>query len=131
MLKMKEMSLSYSEAFHVLDFRHGPMSMVNEKSIVVGLLSESALEQEVEVMKDMRKLGARVLMISEKSYPDLESIGDLILLNTGLPGWAHAQSYLPVLQLFAYYRSVSKGLDPDKPNNLEAVVRLSPMMSKK
>lgn len=129
MLKMKEMSLSYSEAFHTLDFRHGPMSMVNENSIVIGLLSESALNHEVAVMKDMRKLGAKILAISEKPHPDLKSIGDLILLDSGLPNWARALTYLPVLQLFAYYRSISKGLNPDKPNNLDAVVHLSPMIS--
>jgi glucosamine--fructose-6-phosphate aminotransferase (isomerizing) len=129
MLKMKEMSLSYSEAFHTLDIRHGPMSMVNGNSIVVGLLSESALKYEVEVMRDMYHLGARILSISEKSRPDLKSIGDLILLDSGLPDWARTLTYLPVLQLFGYYRSMSKGLNPDKPNNLNAVVHLSPMVS--
>ena len=39
MLKMKEMSLSYSEAYHSLEFRHGPMSMVTERALVVGLIS--------------------------------------------------------------------------------------------
>src|ERR1044072_1588902 len=39
-LKMKEMTLTHSEPFHFLEFRHGPMSMVNEKAVVVGLLSE-------------------------------------------------------------------------------------------
>jgi glucosamine--fructose-6-phosphate aminotransferase (isomerizing) len=126
---MKEMSLSYSEAFHTLDFRHGPMSMVNENSIVVGLLSETALKYEVEVMKDMRHLGARVLSISEKPHPGLKSIGDVILLDSGLPNWARALTYLPILQLFGYYRSMSKGLNPDKPNNLNAVVHLAPMIS--
>ena len=37
MLKMKEMSLSYSEAYHSLEFRHGPMSMVGADSLVIGL----------------------------------------------------------------------------------------------
>ncbi len=125
MLKMKEMSLSYSEAYQTLDFRHGPMSMVNERTLVVGLLSESALAHEVDVMKDMRALGARIWSLSEKPYPGLDEIGDLTLLETGLPEWARAGLYLPALQLFAYYRSISKGLDPDKPNNLDAVVHLS------
>ena len=39
-LKMKEMTLTHSEPFHFLEFRHGPMSMVNEKAVVVGMLSE-------------------------------------------------------------------------------------------
>ena len=49
MLKMKEMTVSYSEAFHMLEFRHGPMSMVNHQSLVVGLVSDSAKKKEVEL----------------------------------------------------------------------------------
>jgi glucosamine--fructose-6-phosphate aminotransferase (isomerizing) len=124
MLKLKEMSLSVSEAFHVMDFRHGPMSLVNKTSIVIGLLSETALTQEVAVMNHMHNLGGRILSISEKPHPDLQKIGDLVLLETGLPPWANALVYLPFLQLYAYYRSLSKGLNPDAPNNLEAVIIL-------
>jgi len=38
-LKMKEMTLTHSEPFHFLEFRHGPMSMVNQDTVVVGMLS--------------------------------------------------------------------------------------------
>ena len=41
-LKMKEMSLSHSEPFHSLEFRHGPQSMVNPQTLIVGLLSEGS-----------------------------------------------------------------------------------------
>lgn len=124
MLKMKEMSLSVSEAFHVMDFRHGPMSMVTEDSVVIGLLSENALPEEVAVMKHMRELGGQILSISEKPYEGLASLGDLVLLETGLPNWVHMLVYLPFLQLYAYYRSVAKGLNPDAPANLDAVIIL-------
>ena len=130
MLKMKEMSLSYSEAFHMLEFRHGPMSMVNANSLVIGLLSENALPHEIAVLKDMKKLGAKILAISEKDISGIFNPDMSVLLNTGAPVWMQPAAYLPVLQLLAYYRSLSNGLDPDKPNNLDAVVKLSPMVSK-
>ena len=42
MLKMKEMSLAYSEAYHTLEFRHGPMSMVDgADSLVIGLITSA------------------------------------------------------------------------------------------
>jgi glucosamine 6-phosphate synthetase-like amidotransferase/phosphosugar isomerase protein len=47
----------------------------------------------------------------------------VIALNSGLPAVWHAPLYLPVLQLMAYYRAIAKGLDPDHPTHLEAVVR--------
>jgi glutamine---fructose-6-phosphate transaminase (isomerizing) len=53
MLKMKEMSLTYSEAYHVLEFRHGPKSMVDPQSLVVGLLSQANDEHERAVMAEM------------------------------------------------------------------------------
>jgi glucosamine--fructose-6-phosphate aminotransferase (isomerizing) len=64
MLKMKEMSLSYAEAYHFLEFRHGPMSMVNGSTLIVGLLSQAAYEHELALLREMRGLGARVLAIT-------------------------------------------------------------------
>ena len=124
MLKLKEMSLCVSEAFHVMDFRHGPMSMVDQNSLVIGLLSENALEQEVPVLRHMKNLGGKILALSAKPHPDLPELGDLVLLETGLPRWANAIVYLPFLQLYAYYKSTSKGLNPDSPKNLDAVIIL-------
>ncbi|NIV35336.1 MAG: SIS domain-containing protein, partial [Anaerolineae bacterium] len=53
MLKTKEMSLSYAEAYYPLEFRHGPMSMVNGHTLVVGFLSDTALMEELRVLQDM------------------------------------------------------------------------------
>ena len=107
-----------------MDFRHGPMSMVDEKSIIIGLLSEHALEQEVPVLRHMKNLGGRILALSEKPHPDLPELGDLVLLETGLPPWANTIAYLPFLQLYAFYKSIAKGLNPDSPKNLDAVIIL-------
>ena len=56
-LKMKEMSLSHSEPFHFMEFRHGPKSMVNERTLVIGLLSAANRPHEQAVLDDMRSLG--------------------------------------------------------------------------
>ena len=53
-LKMKEMTLTHSEPFHFLEFRHGPMSMVNEKAVVVGMLSDANRVHEAKVLSEMR-----------------------------------------------------------------------------
>lgn len=123
MLKMKEMSLSYSEAFQFLEFRHGPMSMVNKDTLIVGLLSETAFDHEARLLSDMRKMGAKVFAIT----PIELSMGHAdhqVVLPGGLSDLERGALYLPLLQLLAFYRSVSKGLNPDKPFNLTAVVNL-------
>jgi len=125
MLKMKEMTLSYAEAYHSLEFRHGPMSMVNEHTLIVGLLSDTALAQEVRVLEDMHNLGGRTLALVEDGsafggwQPD-----HIVELGSGMNEWARGPLYLPVLQRLAYHRAVAKGLDPDRPHNLTAVVEL-------
>ena len=50
-LKMKEMTLTHSEAFHFLEFRHGPMSMVNSETAVIGLLSDANRVHEMAVLE--------------------------------------------------------------------------------
>lgn len=123
MLKMKEMSLSYSEAYQFLEFRHGPMSMVNENSLIVGLLSETAFEHEARLLSDMRKLGAQVFAITPIEL-NKEQADHQVVLPGGLNDLERGTLYLPLLQLLAFYRSVSKGLNPDSPSNLTAVVNL-------
>lgn len=127
MLKMKEMSLSNSEAFHVLEFRHGPMSMVDNNSLIIGLISEGAASQEREVLSEMHALNGRILSVVESSTSSLSELGPVIELDSGLPAWARPVLYLPVLQLLAFYRAISQGQDPDNPANLDAVVKLQPL----
>jgi glucosamine--fructose-6-phosphate aminotransferase (isomerizing) len=115
-LKMKEMTLTHSEPFHFLEFRHGPMSMVNEKAVVVGMLSDVNRLHEARVLSEMRKLGATLAGLGEK---DAE-----VEFRSGIPESLHGVLYLPVLQLMAFHRSLAKGLNPDRPNHLTAVVKL-------
>lgn len=116
-LKMKEMTLSHSEPFHFLEFRHGPMSMVTESSVVVGLLSEKNYDHESTVLSEMQAMGAKILSLAEA--------GAQVSFESSIPEGARNVLYLPVLQLMAFYRSLAKGLNPDRPNNLTAVVKLN------
>jgi glucosamine--fructose-6-phosphate aminotransferase (isomerizing) len=125
MLKTKEMSLSYAEAYHPLEFRHGPMSMVNEHTLIVGLLSDAGLGEELRVLKEMQGLGARTLALIEDASAFTSWQPDHVVeLRSSLEDWERGPLYLPVIQRLAYHRAAAKGLDPDRPNNLKAVVEL-------
>lgn len=122
-LKMKEMSLSISEAFHFMEFRHGPMSMVNDHTLVVGILSEQARPYEEAVLREMRKLGAKTLVLADQ--PVAEDVADYqVNFHSGLLEAQRGVLYLPVLQLLGYYRARKNGINPDQPHNLTAVVVL-------
>lgn len=116
-LKMKEMSLSHSEPFHFLEFRHGPISMVTPGTLIVALLSTSNRSPETAVLDDVRARGARVLAMGEGAAD--------VPFAAGLSEPAADVLYLPIGQLLAFSRARSHGLDPDRPHNLTAVVRLT------
>jgi glucosamine--fructose-6-phosphate aminotransferase (isomerizing) len=115
-LKMKEMTLTHSEPFHFLEFRHGPMSMVNENAVVVGMLSEKNFSYEQAVLNEMQVLGGKIVALAEANAD--------ISFESQIPENLQGVLYLPVLQLMAFYRSLAKGLNPDRPKNLTAVVQL-------
>jgi glucosamine--fructose-6-phosphate aminotransferase (isomerizing) len=115
-LKMKEMTLTHSEPFYCLEFRHGPMSMVNEKAVLVGMLSDANRIHEAKVLSEMKMLGGRVTSLGESDAD--------VSFQSQIPEQVRGVLYLPVLQLIAFYRSVAKGLNPDRPANLTAVVKL-------
>jgi glucosamine--fructose-6-phosphate aminotransferase (isomerizing) len=60
-LKLKEMSQTVSEPFHFFEFRHGPISMVDRNTLVVGLVSEAAHDYETAVLDEVRAVGGRTL----------------------------------------------------------------------
>ncbi len=115
-LKMKEMTLTHSEPFHFFEFRHGPMSMVNEQAAVIGLLSDENRGYEQTVLDEMKQLGGQVIALGESEAD--------VTFTSNLPEAIRNVLYLPALQLMACYRSLAKGLNPDRPANLTAVIEL-------
>lgn len=115
-LKMKEMTLSHSEPFHVLEFRHGPQSMITDTTLMVGLLSERNGDKERAVLSEAKARGARVLSLADADAD--------VAFDSGVPESLRNPLYLPILQRLAFERSLAKGLDPDRPHNLQSVVKI-------
>jgi glutamine---fructose-6-phosphate transaminase (isomerizing) len=123
-LKMKEMSLSNSEPFYFMEFRHGPQSMVDEHTLIVGLVSAKADATETQVLREMVQFGGSVAAISSTPghlrsphYVDIETV-------VGLSEIAQLILYMPALHLLAYNQAMRKGLDCDNPRNLHAWIKL-------
>ncbi len=124
-LKMKEMSLSHSEPFHFMEFRHGPKSMVTPSALTIGLRSTVNGQKEAAVLEDVKALGGRVLDIAETGSTALPRGAEQeVRFESGLDEAVRNVLYLPVGQMIAFERSISKGLNPDHPTNLDAVVKL-------
>lgn len=116
-LKMKEMSLSHSEPFHFMEFRHGPKSMITSTSLTIGLRSTLNAEKESAVLADIRELGGRTIEIGESLAQ--------VAFESGVSEAVQNILYLPFGQILAFERSLSKGLNPDRPTNLDTVVILN------
>src|SRR5690606_13567687 len=95
MLKMKEMSLTHAEAFHTLEFRHGPKSMVDSETLIVGLL-DGQNEIELAVIEEMRALGATTITLSQAAG---DGISIPLQHYADRPSLVH---YLPFAQWLAY-----------------------------
>ncbi|MGQ9585960.1 MAG: SIS domain-containing protein [Anaerolineae bacterium] len=125
MLKLKEMSLTVSQAFHSLEFRHGPISMVDQDTLVVGLLSQAAFAEELAVLHETKALGATVLaLVPAEQAAACHGLDRVIPLPEGFSDQARLPLYLLPLQWLALTRALAKGLNPDRPRHLEPVVYL-------
>jgi glucosamine--fructose-6-phosphate aminotransferase (isomerizing) len=115
-LKLMEMSLSFSQAFHPLEYRHGPISLVDDATLVALLYNEATRAEEERVAADVRKKGAYVIGFGGE--------GDLSLpvSETGL---ARALVLLPALQLLGEQVAVGKRIDTTAPRHLTKVVTLA------
>ena len=123
-LKLKETSLTEAEAFQTLEFRHGPQSMVDAATLVVGLVGDDASGAEAAVLRDIVGLGGRVLIVAEDGPAHRVPQAEVLAIDSGLPLEARLPMYLAPLQLLAHRRGVGKGLDPDHPRNLRFSIEL-------
>ncbi len=120
-LKLKEMTQSPCEAYNPLEFRHGPISIVDERTLV--MLFEGVREEAylADVERDLKRHGAHVVAVGPHAANGAD---ERLVIGAGLSDLARCVLYLPVAQLFAYNRALAKGLDPDRPRNLNQVVVL-------
>ncbi len=125
MLKVKEMSCSYAQCFHTLEFRHGPKSIVSPETLNTFFLSESGFEAEVQVLRDTKNLGGTTLVITNRASSAARHAADyLIQLALDVPELAQAAVSVIPGQLLGFYTGLRKGFNPDEPRNLTRVVVL-------
>jgi glutamine---fructose-6-phosphate transaminase (isomerizing) len=125
MLKVKEMSCSYAQCFHTLEFRHGPKAIVSPQTLVTFIISESGFDAEVAVLEEIKKLGGTTLAVSNTINAAIRRFGDFVIeLSLDLPEAARAAASVIPGQLLGFHTGIKKGLNPDEPRNLSRVVLL-------
>lgn len=124
-LKLTEMSVSYAQCFHALEFRHGPKSIVSPETLIIFLLSESNYAAEREVLEEVKGLGGTTMAIANRADDRTRKAADLVIeFGFDVPELGRLAPYTFAGQLLGLYTGLKKGLDPDQPRNLSRVVIL-------
>ncbi|ATP42489.1 glucosamine--fructose-6-phosphate aminotransferase [Solibacillus sp. R5-41] len=122
-LKLKEMTQTECESYSNLEFRHGPISIVDNETVIILFTQKETQNFDQALIKDIQKLGGCVVVIgvaSEQLEADV-----IIKLSDKLDDLNRLVEVVPYFQLLAFQRAIFKGFDPDKPRNLTQVVNLS------
>ena len=118
-LKMKEISYIHSEAYAAGELKHGTISLIEDDTLVIGVLTQSALfEKTVSNMVECKSRGAYLMGLTTVGNYNIEESADFtVYIPETDEHFATSLAVIP-LQLMGYYVSVAKGLDVDKPRNL-------------
>lgn len=126
MLKVTESSSSYAQVFHSLEFRHGPKSIAGGETLITFLMSETSYDAELELLEEMKALGAATMVIANRVDSRAQQAADFAIeLGLRLPEYARPAAYVIWGQLYGVYYGLKKGLNPDSPKNLTRVVELA------
>ena len=118
-LKLKEISYVHSEAYAAGELKHGPIALIEEGTLVVGIVTQEALYGKiVSNLVEVKSRGAFVLAVTNEDNTDIEKTADFVFYVPKVyPMFTGLVATIP-LQLFAYYVAVAKGYDVDQPRNL-------------
>jgi len=118
-LKLKESCNIYAEGFATREFLHGPMQLVDNRTPVFIIQHESSSEI-LELADEFRRFGAPTIIVGPHNN---ETAGEMIETPDSVEKLFSPLTNIIPLQLFAYYSSIARKLNPDRPTKLKKVVK--------
>ena len=118
-LKLKEISYIHSEAYAAGELKHGTISLIEDGTLVIGVLTQNELyEKTVSNMVECKSRGANLCAVTAYGIYEIEETADFVTYVPKVDERFMASLAVITLQLLGYYVSVAKGLDVDKTRNL-------------
>ena len=118
-LKLKEISYIHSEAYAAGELKHGTISLIEEGTLVVALVTQEELyKKTISNVVEVKTRGAFVLTITNTGNTEIEKNSDFVIYIPQTNKYFTNSLAVVPLQLFAYYISIGRGCDVDKPRNL-------------
>lgn len=118
-LKLKEISYIHSESYAAGELKHGTISLVTEEMPVIAVATQGRLfDKTVSNIKEVKARGAKVVMITKETVDITEDVADVVIKLPVVSDILMPMVAIVPLQMLAYFTSVLKGCDVDKPRNL-------------
>lgn len=118
-LKMKEISYVHSEAYAAGELKHGTISLIEDRTLVISVLTQQDLyEKMISNMVEVKSRGAYLMGLTTYGHYSIEDTVDFVTYIPKTNEYFMASLAVIPLQLMGYYLSLAKGLDVDKPRNL-------------
>ena len=118
-LKMKEISYIHSEAYAAGELKHGTISLIEDGTFVIGVLTQSNLyEKTLSNLVETKARGAYLMALTSFGNYAIEDSADFVVYVPKINELFAASLAVVPLQLMGYYVSCARGLDVDKPRNL-------------
>ncbi len=118
-LKLKEISYIHSECYAAGELKHGTISLITEGMPVIAVATQSDLfDKTISNIKEVKARGAKVLLVCGEGFEVGEDVADMVIRVPMTEEMLMPMSAIVPLQLVAYYSSVLRGNDVDKPRNL-------------
>lgn len=118
-LKLKEISYIHSEAYAAGELKHGTISLIEDNTLVVALATQEQLyPKTISNIVEVKTRGAFVLAVTNFGHKEIEKNADYVIYIPKTDNFFTNSLAIVPLQLFAYYISLGRGLDVDKPRNL-------------
>ena len=118
-LKMKEISYIHSEAYAAGEMKHGTISLIEDNTLVIGVLTQGELvEKTLSNMAECKARGAYLMGLTSYGHYSVEDTDNFTVYVPKVGRHFIGSLAVIPLQLLGYYMSVAKGLDVDKPRNL-------------
>lgn len=118
-LKLKEITYIHGEGYPAGELKHGPLALIEDNIPVVGILPPGpSYRKTYNNLQEIKARGADMIILGANNDTQLDDIDDKLLFDPEIDELLAPLLYIIDLQLLAYYISIEKGIDPDKPKNL-------------
>lgn len=122
MNKMKEMGLSNSEAYYSLEYRHGPMSLVDQNTLILFLSHSETVKEDAKLLSQMKEYGAVTVAIGNTASEDMKAADYCLDLPYGYNDMQNAALIGFIGQFIGYYIAEKKDIDADSPRHLSQAI---------